>query len=188
MRTAFTANATICDEYRLFAAEKRFCVFPPFVRYFDLQTAPGYGIISYKMKMLGIDYGDRYVGFAECDDEEILAYPLCSVRVKSMKEAISAAGEIALRDRVGLIVIGLPLMPDGKEGERAGKTRAFGRVLSRITGLPVEYYDERLTTVQAEEYLSEGGVSRRDMKKYTDKLSAQIILGDYMNAAKARRK
>ena len=140
------------------------------------------------MKMLGIDYGDRYVGFSECDDEEILAYPLESVRVKSMREAISAAEKIVVRDGVKLLVIGLPLMPDGTEGERASKTRAFGRVLSGVTGIPVEYYDERLTTVQAEEYLSEGGVKKKDMKKYTDKLSAQIILTDYMNAAKARRR
>lgn len=142
----------------------------------------------YIMKILGIDYGDRYVGFAECDENEILAYPLESVRVKSMRDAISAAAEMAAKGGDKLIVIGLPLLPDGTEGERAGKTRAFGRVLSKVAGLPVEYYDERLSTVQAEEYLAEGGVRKRDMKKYTDKLSAQIILTDYINAAKARRR
>ncbi len=140
------------------------------------------------MKMLGIDYGDRHVGFAECDSGEILAYPLGTAHVRSMREAVSAADDIAKRDGIEKIVIGLPLMPDGSEGERAGKTRAFGRVLARVTGLPVEYSDERLTTLQAEEYLAEGGVKKKDMKKYTDKLSAQIILSDYLDAAKARRK
>ena len=138
--------------------------------------------------MLGIDYGDRYVGFSECDSEEILAFPLTTVRVKSMREAVDAAADIASRDGAEKIVIGLPLLPDGTEGERASKTRAFGRVLAKVTGLPVDYSDERLTTLQAEEYLAEGGVKKRDMKRYTDKLSAQIILSDYMSAEKARRK
>ena len=114
--------------------------------------------------------------------------PLTTVRVKSMREAVDAAADIASRDGAEKIVIGLPLLPDGTEGERASKTRAFGRVLAKVTGLPVDYSDERLTTVQAEEYLAEGGVKKRDMKRYTDKLSAQIILSDYMSAEKARRK
>ncbi len=139
------------------------------------------------MKLLGIDYGDRYVGFAESDTEEILAYPLSSVKVKSMRDAVSVAEKIVADDGVEKIIIGLPLMPDGTEGERASKTRAFGRVLGRVTGLTVEYYDERWTTLEAEEYLAEGGVKKRDMKKYTDKLSAQIILSDYMSAAKTRK-
>lgn len=139
------------------------------------------------MKMLGIDYGDRYVGFAECDDMEIIAYPLESVRIKSMKEAISVSESIVIRDNIRKIIIGLPLMPDGAEGIRASKTRAFGRVLEKVTNVPIIYYDERLTTVQAEEYLSEGGIKKKDMKKYTDKLSAQIILNDYMNAKSLRK-
>ena len=139
------------------------------------------------MKILGIDYGDRYIGFAECDPDEIIAYPLGTAKVKSMREAIDAAAEIAARDGAELIVVGLPLLPDGTEGARASKTRAFGGVLSRVSGLPVEYSDERLTTLQAEEYLAQGGVGKRDMKKYTDKLSAQIILTDYINAKKAGR-
>ena len=91
--------------------------------------------------MLGIDYGDRYVGFSECDSEEILAFPLTTVRVKSMREAVDAAADIASRDGAEKIVIGLPLLPDGTEGERASKTRAFGRVLAKVTGLPVDYSD-----------------------------------------------
>ena len=65
------------------------------------------------MKILGIDYGDRYIGFAECDPDEIIAYPLETAKVKSMREAIDAAAEIAARDGAELIVVGLPLLPDG---------------------------------------------------------------------------
>ena len=70
---------------------------------------------------------------------------------------------------------------------RASKTRAFGRVVGKVTGLPVDFADERLTTVQAEDLLALGGVKKRDMKKYTDKLSAQIILNDYIVARKRQR-
>ena len=139
------------------------------------------------MKMLGIDYGDRYVGLAGCDSEEILAYPLCAVKVKSMREAVDAAADMAIKESAEAIVIGLPLLPDGTEGDRASKTRAFGRVVGKVTGLPVDFADERLTTVQAEDLLALGGVKKRDMKKYTDKLSAQIILNDYIVARKRQR-
>lgn len=136
------------------------------------------------MKMLGIDYGDRYVGFASCDNGEILAYPLRSVKVKSMREAVDAASKFAAEEGAERIVVGLPLMPDGTESERASKTRAFGRVLERVSGLPVVYYDERLTTVEAEEILAANGVEKRNMKKFVDAASAQIILSDYINARK----
>ncbi len=139
------------------------------------------------MKILGIDYGDRYVGLASCDGEEILAYPLRSVKVKSMREAVDVCAAAAAEEGAGLIVLGLPLMPDGTEGERASKTRAFGRVLAKVSALPVEFYDERLTTVQAEEYLAQAGIARKNMKKYTDAASAQIILGDYIASARRPR-
>ena len=139
------------------------------------------------MKILGIDYGDRYVGLASCDGEEILAYPLRSVKVKRMREAVDVCAAAAAEEGVGLIVLGLPLMPDGTEGGRASKTRAFGRVLAKVSALPVEFYDERLTTVQAEEYLAQAGIARKNMKKYTDAASAQIILGDYIASARRPR-
>lgn len=140
------------------------------------------------MKILGIDYGDRYIGFAETDPLEIISTAICSIVVKSMKQAIEEAEKIIKRDNIGHIVIGLPLMPDGSEGERASKTRAFGRVLSRVSGLRVDYADERYTTYEAEELLAIGSVKKKDMKKYTDKLAAQIILESWLKNKKITEK
>ena len=136
------------------------------------------------MKILGIDYGDRYIGFAESDPLEIISSALEAVGIKSMKEAVSVTENIVKRDNIGHIVIGLPLMTDGSEGDRASKTRAFGRVVSRVTGLSVDYVDERFTTAEAEEILALGNVKKKDMKKYTDKLAAQIILESWLRRKK----
>ena len=136
------------------------------------------------MKIVGIDYGDRYVGFASCDSGLLVAVPVGAEKVGSMREAVSAAERIVRERDAGLVVIGLPLLPDGSEGDRASKTRAFGRVLERVTGVRVDYFDERYSTLEAEEYLASGGVKPRDMKKHTDELSALIILNDYVNANK----
>lgn len=133
------------------------------------------------MKVLGIDYGDRYIGLAETDPLEIISSALGSVKINSMKQAISECEAVIKRDGIGHIVIGLPLLPDGSEGDRAQKTRAFGRVLGRVSGLDVDYIDERYTTHEAEEILSLGNVKKRDMKKYTDGLAAQIILECWLN-------
>ncbi len=140
------------------------------------------------MRIVGIDYGDRYVGFASCDSLLKVAVPSGTAAVRSMREAVSAAEKFVREREAGLIVIGLPLLADGAEGDRASKTRAFGRVLERVTGVPVKYFDERFSTLEAKEYLAEGGVKPADMKKYTDALSAQIILEDYLNAAGAASK
>ena len=70
---------------------------------------------------------------------------------------------------------------DGTEGDRAEKVRAFGALLSEKSGLPVEYEDERLTTVEAEEMLIEAGLSRQERKKVIDKVAAEIILRSYLN-------
>ncbi len=134
------------------------------------------------MVIIGIDYGDKYIGFASCESRLLVPLPIDSVKIKSMKDGVTQAERIIRERNAELIVIGLPLLADGTEGERASKTRAFGRVLEKVTGAKIEYFDERFSTLEAKEYLEEGGVKPRDMKKYTDKLSAQIILNDYLNA------
>ena len=70
---------------------------------------------------------------------------------------------------------------DGTEGDRAEKVRAFGALLGERSGLPVDYEDERLTTVEAEEMLIEAGLSRQERRKVIDKVAAEIILRCYLN-------
>lgn len=137
------------------------------------------------MRMLGIDYGDRRVGVAR-SDSGVIATGLYTFEHTSMRQAID---RVAAEARKGCdrIVIGLPYNMDGTEGERAAKTRAFGRVLERVTGVETVYQDERLTTVEAENILIAGNVRREDRKKVIDKLSAQLILQSYLDSQSHQR-
>lgn len=130
--------------------------------------------------VLGIDYGDRYIGFALTDPLRIISYAHKAVMIKSMKDGITATEALLSEYDISHIVIGLPLMLDGSEGVRASKTRSYGKVIAKISGLDVEYVDERYTTMQAKEILEMGNVKPKDMKKFADKLSAQIILESWL--------
>lgn len=134
------------------------------------------------MRTLGIDYGDRRVGLAD-SISGVIATGLYTFEHKSMREAIDVIAEEVRRGGADKIVVGLPRNMDGSEGERASKTRAFGRVLERVTQVPVEYFDERLSSVTAENVLIEGNVRREKRKSgLIDRLSAQIILQGYLDS------
>lgn len=134
------------------------------------------------VKYLGVDYGDKRVGLA-ASDSGVIAGGLFTFEHKSMRDAIDRVAAEAAARGADVIVIGLPLNMDGTEGERAGKTKAFGRVLERVSNVRVEYFDERLTSITAESVLIEGGVRRSQRKNgLIDKLSAQLILQSYLDS------
>ena len=136
------------------------------------------------MRMLGVDYGDARIGLSVCDELEILASPLCTVKSESMRKNIDKIASVAKEENVGLIVVGLPLNMDGSEGERASKSRSFGKVLEKVSGIRVEYFDERLTSVEAEEIMDRTGVKQSKRKNIVDRIAAQLILQSYMDANK----
>lgn len=136
------------------------------------------------MRILGIDYGDARIGLAVCDDMQVLASPVGTIKSQSMRKNIDAVAQIADREGAELIVVGLPLNMDGSEGERANKTRAFGRVLEKVSGKQVVYMDERLTSVQANEIMDEALVKKSKRKNLVDTIAAQIILQSYIDAVK----
>lgn len=136
------------------------------------------------MRILGVDYGDARIGVSVCDELEILASPLMTVKSESMRKNIDRIAEIARREGVKKIVVGLPLNMDGSEGERAGKSRAFGRVLEKVSGIEVDYMDERLTSVEAEEIMELVNVKKEKRKNTVDRIAAQIILQTYLDAVK----
>ena len=138
------------------------------------------------MRILGIDYGDARIGTSVCDEMETMALPLKTVKSESMRKNIDAMAKLAREESAGLIVVGLPLNMDGSEGERASKTRSFGKVLSKVTGLEVEYVDERLTSVEAEEIMDTVGVKKGKRKGIIDTIAAQIILQTYLDIKKKK--
>lgn len=136
------------------------------------------------MRIMGLDYGSRTVGVAVTDDLLLTAQPVETIKRDSenkLRRTLARIEEIIREKEVSEIVVGLPLNMDDTEGERALKTLAFAEKLKKRTGLPVHMQDERLSTVAAEETLTEMGVKGRDMKQYVDKIAAAYILEDYLN-------
>lgn len=134
-------------------------------------------------KLLGVDFGLKRVGLAVCDSEHILATPLPVYKTKSMRDTIDFVSGVAAERGVSGIVVGLPLNLDGSESEQSGRVRAFARNLGKVTGLAVELFDERLTTVEADELLVEAGVRRAaDRARLVDSMSAKLILQGYIDS------
>ncbi len=133
------------------------------------------------MRVLGIDYGDARIGSALSDELEILASPLQTYKSQSMRKDIDYVASVAKENNCGKIVIGLPLNMNGTEGARVEKTKAFGKVLEKVAGLPVVYKDERLTTVQVERVFDQANVKKDKRKQIVDKTAAVLILQSYLD-------
>jgi len=131
-------------------------------------------------RALGLDVGDKTVGLALSDELGFTAQGLPTVQRKSVEADLAAVAAVCSERSVEVLVVGLPLNMDGSEGPRAQKSRRFGDALGAKTGLPVEYQDERLSTVQAERVLLDADVSRKKRKKVIDMLAAQVILQSWM--------
>jgi putative Holliday junction resolvase len=133
-------------------------------------------------RTLGLDVGDKTVGLALSDGLGITAQGLDTLARKNIETDLAAIASLCAEHEVERLVVGLPLNMDGSEGPRAELTRRFGDKLAARTGLPAEYWDERLTTAEAERVLISADVSRQQRKKVIDKLAAQVILQSWLDA------
>ncbi len=136
------------------------------------------------VKMLGIDYGDARTGLAYSDDLGLLAIGAGCIKSYNPEKAADEIVAKAKEMGIGLIVLGNPLNMNGTEGPRAQACKAFAGMLAARTDIPVVMTDERRTTVQAHEILSETGVFGKKRKKKIDSLAAEIILQTYMDKQK----
>lgn len=132
-------------------------------------------------RIMGIDYGRVRIGVALTDLLKTIASPYEVYKSVSRKADVEYFKKLIKEKEVELVVIGLPLNMDGTEGERVEKTRIFGEELKKEANIPVVYQDERLTSVEAENYLLSGNLRREKRKGLIDKVSASIILEDYLN-------
>ncbi len=134
------------------------------------------GRLAPNAQLVGLDLGDKTIGVAISDGRRSIATPLETIRRK--KFTLDAEKLLALvADRsIGGIVLGLPVNMTGDEGPRAQSTRAFARNLSRVTDIPIVFWDERLTTVAAERALLEADTSRKRRAEVIDHVAAAYIL------------
>lgn len=133
-------------------------------------------------RVLGIDFGVRRVGAAISDPGRSIATPLEVHERKDPAQDARHYLKLVAEEEIDVVVIGLPVHTSGREGESAVKARAWGAWLAEVTGLPVYYYDERYTTVLAEDVLIEVGFSRQKRKGMRDMLAARILLQGYLDA------
>ena len=137
------------------------------------------------MRYLALDVGERRIGVALSDETATLATGLDTlVRVGSRKDA-HAVAELVRLHQPAAVVVGLPLNMDGTAGEQAGKVRAFVDGLKRRIAVPIVERDERLTTVEAHEILRRSGVARKDRGALIDKVSAVVILQEFLDGRRA---
>ncbi len=130
---------------------------------------------------MALDYGDVRIGIAFSDLLQTIASPFQTYRRKTLAEDLNYFLNLVKEKEVSKIILGHPVNMDGSVGERALKTKEFGEELSKATGLEVEYVDERLTSVEAEEILISSGVRREKRKEVIDKIAAALILESYLN-------
>jgi putative holliday junction resolvase len=134
--------------------------------------------------VLGIDAGERRVGVALSDETRLLATPWGVLdRGHGLAPVLDALSEVAQRQGVTQLVIGLPLNADGSEGRQARRAHDFARVAARVLGVPAEMWDERLSTREAEAVVRAQGRSTRRVRERgeIDAVAAAVILQDYLD-------
>lgn len=133
------------------------------------------------MIILGIDLGKARTGVAVCDQGELLASPLTVLQERNRERLIERIALLAKENRAELLVVGLPRNMDGSEGESAQNAREIGEKLRETSGLPVEFVDERGTTVTAHGYLNETNTRGKRRKAVVDAVAATVILQNYLD-------
>lgn len=145
------------------------------------------------MRYLGLDVGERRIGVAVSDPDGRVAVPLKVITRRGGHGDFQAVADTARNETVEAVVLGLPLSMDGSVGAQARSVQAFGDALARETGLPVEYWDERLSTVQVERRpsrLRRGDrhhPARYRERESTDALAASVVLQAFLDSRRADR-
>lgn len=138
--------------------------------------------IDKRTRILGIDPGKVRIGLAVSDAERRLASPLTVYTRKDDEQDATFFRRTVEQEEAGLLVVGLPVHTDGREGIQAQEARALGAKLQTWTGLPCLFWDERFTTRLAESELWTAGLTHRRRKERRDKVAAQMLLQSYLEA------
>lgn len=136
------------------------------------------------MRIMGLDFGSKTVGVAISDPLLVTAQSIETITRKSenkLRQTMARIEELIEEYQVDKIVLGLPKNMNGTEGERVEKTKEFQGMLFRRTGIPIELWDERLTTIAADQVLIESGIRRECRKDYVDAVAASLILQGYLD-------
>jgi putative Holliday junction resolvase len=134
------------------------------------------------MRFMGLDVGDKRIGVAISDESALIASPRETLERTGNKKDIAHLLDLARREEVSEILVGMPWNLDGTAGPQADKVSRFVDALRASTEIPIAIWDERLSTVRAEEALIEADVSREKRRGVVDRVAAAIILQSYLDA------
>lgn len=138
--------------------------------------------IEERMRLMGLDIGDRRIGVALSDPAKILARPVQVIERRSQEADLARIASLVRRYDVGKIVVGHPLRLDGTAGEQARRVEAYVATMREVMDAPIVLWDESLSTVRAREVMIEAGRKRRDRKRRIDAVAAAVILQDYLES------
>lgn len=136
------------------------------------------------MRILGLDFGTKRIGVALSDELLMTAQGMDSIYRKDLLSDLERIKDIIEESGVVEVVVGLPVNMDGTHSDKTKEAMEFSENLSKVVGVPVKEWDERLTSRQAERTLLEADVSRRKRRQLSDKLAAQLILQNYLDSRK----
>jgi len=135
-----------------------------------------------KPRILALDLGKKRIGLALSDPLRITAQGLPNLERTQKRADLEALARLAREQDVGLIVMGNPVNMGGAEGRQSAWVREFAAALEKQTRLPICFWDERLTTVEANRVLRESGISQQKRAAAVDRLSAVILLQSYLDS------
>jgi putative Holliday junction resolvase len=133
-------------------------------------------------RIAGIDYGTVRIGVALADLAVGIAGPYETYSRRTPVLDAEHFAELASREKIERFVVGLPVHLSGQEGQASAEARTFGEWLQEVTGVPVDYFDERFTTTEADDVLRTAKLSKKQRQARRDQLAAQIMLTAYLEA------
>jgi len=141
-----------------------------------------WSLVGVVMKILGIDYGQKRIGLALSDPSNMVAQSLKVLKRNGTRKLLGEIKAVVDQNKIERIIIGLPKNMNGSLGEKGNEVLAFVKILEKVVKVPIVTWDERLTTVSAEKVLRQAELSRKKRKDILDKLSACIILQNYLDS------
>ena len=134
------------------------------------------------MRILAIDHGTKRMGIALSDPSGMIALPLEFIPAEPFSDFLARLKELIRTKEVDMILVGMPRNMDGSYGPAAAKVQEFVAVLKETIAIPIKTWDERLTSTQANRFLLQADVKRKDRKEKVDKAAAAILLQSYLDS------
>lgn len=134
------------------------------------------------MRVMALDVGDKTIGIAISDALLLTAQSRPTIRRKDLQSDLETLRRLAAENEVHEIVIGQPLHMDGRESPQSQKVARFAEEVRKVLDLPIVFWDERLTSFEAEQHLEQMGLNWRQRRDQVDKIAAMIILQNYLDS------